>query len=268
MSRRKLESPRPGPPLLSRSHSRCWSRMRPELAATVPAQATSAHAVSRCTPSGQSSEPHIPARARSPAGRRSASAADAHVQREAIRYARHHDQGDPKALLLPSPKLGNAINTEPAIPVSSPEGSAPDGTFLASAAATMVTNIGVVAFNIPGQGRESRRSAKGNMLSGNANQRMLNAKMPGHADRSMGFRAAGKKDSVAKPIAMRMNETPFGPIASNPSAMKRNDAPRMIPGVATRSQSAVDACFGFAAWFATAGATWLFGMRFGCASRD
>src|SRR4051812_40797077 len=123
----------------------------------------------------------------------------------------------------------------------------PDGTFLAIAAATMVTNRGVVAFSMPVKADETRCSAKGNMLSGNANQRMLSAKIPGQADRSMRFRAAGKKESVAKPMAMRMNETPFGPIARRPSAMKRNDAPQITPGVATRSQSAVDACF----WFVT-----------------
>src|SRR3954468_1748176 len=158
----------------------------------------------------------------------------------------------PKALLLPSLKLGNAIKTEPAIPVKSPRRMRPDGTFLVSAAATMVTNIGVVAFNIPVRAEETRCSAKGNMLSGKANQRMLRATIPGHADLSMGLRAAGKNESVAKPIAMRMNETPFGAIARKPSAMKRNDAPQMMPGVATRSQSAVDACFGLPRVFGAA----------------
>src|SRR6185369_17296202 len=89
----------------------------------------------------------------------------------------------PKALLLPSLKLGNAIKNEPAIPVNRPRRMRADGTFLASAAATMVTNIGVVAFNIPVNAEETRCSAKGNMLRGNANQRMLRAKIPGHADR-------------------------------------------------------------------------------------
>src|SRR3954463_3462511 len=153
----------------------------------------------------------------------------------------------PKALLLPSLKLGNAIKIEPAIPVTSPRRMRPDGIFLAIAAATMVTNSGVVAFNIPVSAEDTRCSAKGNMLSGNANQRTLSAMIPRHADLSMGFLAAGKKESVAKPIAMRMNETPFGAIARKPSAMKRKDAPQMMPGVATRSQSVVDACFWFVA---------------------
>src|SRR4051812_22136984 len=147
----------------------------------------------------------------------------------------------PKTLLLPSLKVGKAIKIEPAIPVTSPKKMRREGIFLAIAAATMVTNSGVVAFNIPVSAEDTRCSAKGNMLSGNANQRTLSAMMPRHADLSMGFLAAGNKESVAKPIAMRMNETPFGAIARRPSAMKRNDAPQMTPGVATRSQSAYEA---------------------------
>src|SRR5438067_9543240 len=82
------------------------------------------------------------------------------------------------------------------------------------------------------------------MLKGKANQRELSATIPGHAELSIDLRAAGKKESVRNPMTMRMNETPFGAVARNPSAMKRNDAPQMIPGMATRSQSAVDACLG------------------------
>ena len=36
---------------------------------------------------------------------------------------------------------------------------------------------------------------------------------------------------------MRVKVTPLGPIASSPSAMNRNDAPQMSPGIAMSDQS-------------------------------
>jgi hypothetical protein len=61
--------------------------------------------------------------------------------------------------------------------------------------------------------------------------------MYGHAERSIGLRAAGIKDSVAKPMTIREKVTPFGATDFKPSAMNRNEAPQMRPGMTTRSQS-------------------------------
>jgi hypothetical protein len=61
---------------------------------------------------------------------------------------------------------------------------------------------------------------------------------PCHADRSAGLRAAGNNVRVANPMHRRTKAMPFGPIAFNPSAMKRNVAPQMSPGVAISNQSA------------------------------
>jgi hypothetical protein len=57
--------------------------------------------------------------------------------------------------------------------------------------------------------------------------------------RATGFLAAGNKARVRKLIVMRTNATPLGPMERNPSAMKRNHAPRMRPGMTSSSQSAV-----------------------------
>lgn len=54
---------------------------------------------------------------------------------------------------------------------------------------------------------------------------------------------AGNSASVAKPIRIRTNVTPFGPIARDASAMKRNDAPQMTPGMINSNQSSDRARF-------------------------
>jgi hypothetical protein len=41
---------------------------------------------------------------------------------------------------------------------------------------------------------------------------------------------------VAQPMQMRTNVTPQGPIARKPSAMKRNEAPQIRPGMMRSSQ--------------------------------
>lgn len=59
------------------------------------------------------------------------------------------------------------------------------------------------------------------------------------AGSASGFLAAGKQASVAKPMQIRTKQTPFGPIAFKPSAMKRNEAPQMRPGRMSNSQPLV-----------------------------
>ena len=132
---------------------------------------------------------------------------------------------------------GSATKTEPASPVKRPKSTRLEGALRAITVATMATKIGVTAFNIPVNAEETCCSANGNMLSGRANQRMPSNTIPGQAERSMVLRAAGNSASVRKPTEILVKVTPFGATDLSPSAMNRNDAPQMIPGIATSSQS-------------------------------
>jgi hypothetical protein len=77
------------------------------------------------------------------------------------------------------------------------------------------------------------------MLSGNASQiTPISATLPQSA-LGTGFHAAGKRARVAKPATMRRKVTPLGPTASNPSAMKRKEAPHIKPGRMSTSRSAL-----------------------------
>jgi hypothetical protein len=112
-----------------------------------------------------------------------------------------------------------------------------DGSRRAMPAATIAVKSGTAPFSIPVSADETCCSAKGNMLSGNAIQSTPTSAMPGQSSRPTGRREPGNSASVRKPTRMRVNVTPFGPIASRPSAMKRNDAPQMTPGTMSRIQS-------------------------------
>src|SRR5580704_16925031 len=112
------------------------------------------------------------------------------------------------------------------------------GTRPAMTVATIAVKSGTTAFNIPVNAEETLCSANGNMLRGKANHKTPTRAMPGHADRAMRLRAAGNKARVIHPIDKRTKVTPLGPIAFNPSAIKRKDAPQMSPGIAISSHSA------------------------------
>ena len=103
---------------------------------------------------------------------------------------------------------------------------------------TIAVKSGTAAFNMPVRAEDTLCSANGNMLRGKANHKTPARAMRGHADRSIGLRAAGNNARVAAPTKRRTKVMPLGPMAFNPSAMKRNDAPQMIPGVAISGQSA------------------------------
>ena len=103
--------------------------------------------------------------------------------------------------------------------------------------ATAATNSGVAPFSMPVSADDTCCSANGNMLSGNASHSTPSAAVPAQSARATGRRADGNRDSVRKPIAMRVNVTPFGATASRPSAMNRKDAPQMTPGTTNRAHS-------------------------------
>ena len=135
----------------------------------------------------------------------------------------------PNALLDP-PRPGNAITTAPAKPTARPVITPRDGSACASRAAIAATNSGVAPFSMPVSADETCCSANGNMLNGNASHSTPTPAMPAQSDRATGWRADGNRDSVTNPTAMRANVTPLGSTAFRPSAMNRNDAPRISPG--------------------------------------
>src|SRR6476661_11032327 len=75
------------------------------------------------------------------------------------------------------------------------------------------------------------------MLNGKAIQSTPTSAMPSQSSRLTGRREPRNTARVRKPTRMRVKVTPFGPITSRPSAMKRNDAPQMTPGTMSRIQS-------------------------------
>ena len=74
------------------------------------------------------------------------------------------------------------------------------------------------------------------MLKGNANQSKPNHATAPQSDRATGFLAEGNKASVANPMLIRTKVRPLGPIARKPSAIKRNDAPQISPGMMRSNQ--------------------------------
>jgi hypothetical protein len=96
---------------------------------------------------------------------------------------------------------------------------------------------GTAPLSMPVSAEETCRSAKGNMLSGNAIQRIPTSAVPSRSSRPIARRDPGKTARVRNPTRMRVKVTPFGPIASSPSAMNRNEAPQMAPGTMRRIQS-------------------------------
>jgi len=78
------------------------------------------------------------------------------------------------------------------------------------------------------------------MLSGKANQRIPSHATECQSARAIGFLVEGNSASVANPMAIRTKTTPLGPIERKPSAIKRKDAPQIIPGVMRSSQRLVN----------------------------
>ena len=111
--------------------------------------------------------------------------------------------------------------------------------------ATAAAKSAVAPFSMPVSADDTCCSANGNMLSGNASHSTPSAAVAARSDRASGPRAAGISDSVRKPTRMRTNVTPFGPRASSPSAMNRNDAPQMTPGRISSSESTTQYDGGF-----------------------
>ena len=112
-----------------------------------------------------------------------------------------------------------------------------DGHRRAMPAATIAVKSGTAPFSMPVSADETRCSAKGNMLSGKAIQSTPTSAVPSQSSRLTGRREPGNSARVRNPTRMRVKVTPLGPIASSPSAMKRNDAPQMTPGTMSRIQS-------------------------------
>jgi len=104
--------------------------------------------------------------------------------------------------------------------------------------ATRVANSGFAPFNMPVSAEETRCSAKGNMLSGKANQSTPSHATAPQSARATGFLAAGNRASVENPMQILKKVTPFGAIARNPSAMKRKEAPHMRPGTMRSAKGA------------------------------
>jgi hypothetical protein len=96
--------------------------------------------------------------------------------------------------------------------------------------ATSAAKSGTAPFSMPVSAEETRCSAYGNMLRGKAIQSTPRRATAPQSERGTGRREAGSRDSVIKPTRMRTKVTPLGPIDASPSAMKRNEAPQMIPG--------------------------------------
>ena len=112
-----------------------------------------------------------------------------------------------------------------------------DGQRRAMPAATIAVKSGTAPFSMPVSADETCCSAKGNMLSGNAIQSTPTSAVPRQSSRRIARREPGNRARVRKPTRMRVKVTPLGPMASRPSAMKRNEAPQMAPGTMRRTQS-------------------------------
>src|SRR2546423_7056243 len=78
------------------------------------------------------------------------------------------------------------------------------------------------------------------MLKGNANHSKPTHATDFQSARATGFLAAGNSASVANPMHIRTNATPFGPMERSPSAIKRKEAPQMSPGMMRSSQPLVN----------------------------
>src|SRR5262245_34022506 len=111
------------------------------------------------------------------------------------------------------------------------------GGRLARRLATAAAHSGTAPLSIPVSAEETRSSANGNMLSGNAIHSTPRTTPFQRSEDPRRRRAAGTSDSVAKPMAMRTKVTPFGPTERRLSAMKRYEAPQMRPGRISSAQS-------------------------------
>ncbi len=75
------------------------------------------------------------------------------------------------------------------------------------------------------------------MLIGKASQNTPSSAMPQRSRGGSGRRAAERTTARLKPIRMRPKVMPSGGSRPSASAMNRNEAPQMRPGVTSRSQA-------------------------------
>src|SRR5262245_61448150 len=111
------------------------------------------------------------------------------------------------------------------------------GGRLARRLATAAAHSGTAPLSIPVSADDTRSSANGNMLSGNAIHSTPRTTPFQRSEDPRRRRAAGTSDSAPKPMARRTKVTPFGPIERRLSAMKRYEAPQMRPGRISSAQS-------------------------------
>ena len=81
---------------------------------------------------------------------------------------------------------------------------------------TIAMKSGTAPLSIPASADETHCSASGNMLSGKASQSTASRATRPQSSRRIGRRAAGTKDRVRKPKAMRAKVTPAGERTSSP----------------------------------------------------
>jgi hypothetical protein len=137
-------------------------------------------------------------------------------------------------------RLGSAMSAAPANPIAKPAATRRDGARRARTLATSAAKRGVAPLSIPASADETCCSARGNMLRGNASQRIPRSAVFKRSPRTIGRRADGTSDSVTNQTAIRTNVTPIGATACSPSAMNKNDAPQITPGTTTRSHPISD----------------------------
>ena len=86
--------------------------------------------------------------------------------------------------------------------------------------ATIATNNGVAPLSMPVTLDDTRSSANGNRVSGNASQTTPSIATRQRSAGSIGARAAGKASNVTSPNSTRSGVISAGSNESSPSAMK------------------------------------------------
>ncbi len=142
----------------------------------------------------------------------------------------------PVVLLRPSRTVGNAMSTAPVIPTTRPARTPLGGSWRATIVATIAAKSGTAAFNIPVIADDTCCSACGTSASGKPIHSVPTTTIPSHSLGGTDFHARGNSASVMKPITIRTNATPLGPMDRRPSAIKRKEAPQIRPGMRTSSR--------------------------------
>ena len=101
-------------------------------------------------------------------------------------------------------------------------------------------NSGVAALIIPASEESIHCWAVEKSKNGAASQISPRSAMYGQSERFTGWRAAGKRLSVAAPKAMRPKATSAGARCSRPMSISRKDGPQVKTTPASISQSRVE----------------------------